>query len=251
MARNLYRLFIEDFERQYELTANFVAGVRDGSETDPELVAAAQEAMSRFLADAARRFETLRQAPDSGAARELAERLQRQAHVYGTPGLPKFECNYITDQVIVGRNPLTAHDVEWLRLQGVTAFVDLREAWEWKGPGRHGAEAVATADSIPALFPRRHVEIVDDNVAIDFGRLQQAVMHLDEVLAIPSEKVYIHCRAGQERTAAVLIAYFASRRWHTPYEETLSRLRRRRPALGPRPAQEQSVRQWLKTSLVY
>ena len=48
-----------------------------------------------------------------------------------------------------------------------------------------------------------------------------------------------------ERTAAVLIAYYAKQN-DLSYEEALKKLKASRPIFAPLPGQEQAVRRWLE-----
>jgi protein-tyrosine phosphatase len=64
--------------------------------------------------------------------------------------------------------------------------------------------------------------------------------------AIANEgRVYIHCRAGMERTAAIVVAWFA-RRHAVSYDAAFANLKARRPILNPLPHQERAARAWLK-----
>ncbi len=54
----------------------------------------------------------------------------------------------------------------------------------------------------------------------------------------------MHCRAGLQRTAAVLLAYTA-RAHDLRYPTALAQLRARGWPLRPTPAQETAVRHWL------
>ncbi|MCA9316924.1 MAG: dual specificity protein phosphatase family protein [Planctomycetes bacterium] len=59
--------------------------------------------------------------------------------------------------------------------------------------------------------------------------------------------LYVHCRAGRERTGTVLAAWMA-RRGGISYDDAMKRLR----SLGdfrPLPGQEQAVRTWLASNV--
>jgi protein-tyrosine phosphatase len=161
----------------------------------------------------------------------------RHEAVYSTPGLPAFECSLVDDRIMAGRNPLTERDAAWLTAAGVTHILDLREDWEWAAP-RFGAEAVR------CLGPMRTHLPVRDMQAPTSADLDAACQFLTEHVSALQKLVYIHCRAGQERTAAVLIAYVARRDGFT-YDDALAVLKQRRPTLRPLPVQEHAVRAWL------
>lgn len=159
--------------------------------------------------------------------------------VYATPHLPPMNCNWIDHGLLAGRNPLTALDVEWLLARGVTHVLDLREPWEWALP-RFGQEAL---DALAGRVLRRHIPVVDMGPPTP-DQFDEAVAFLEETLQDPANVVYVHCRAGAERTAAILVAFHAHRHG-LGYDAALQELRRRRPLLNPLPVQEAATRRWL------
>jgi len=137
----------------------------------------------------------------------------RHAAIYATPGLPAFEHWEVAARLHAGRNPLSELDVREIAGLGVTHVLDLREETEWRGPGQWGEDAV---QAIPRLgLARLHLPVRDGG-APAVGRLATAVDWIDEALATPGAAVYVHCRAGLERTAAVLVAWRARRDGSTP-----------------------------------
>jgi len=140
-----------------------------------------------------------------------------------------------------GRAPLDASEAEALARLGITDVVDLRQPREWQAPGRFGAEAIAELDR---LRIRRHAVPLPDGEAPAPGELDAAYEILVDVLARREQRIYVHCRAGLQRTAAVLLAYTA-RAHDLTYETALGQLRARGWPLRPTPAQEAAVRRWL------
>lgn len=68
---------------------------------------------------------------------------------------------------------------------------------------------------------------------------------IDDVMSRPQNILYVCCRAGQERTATVLTAWYAHHHG-VSYEEALAVLRKGRPKLMPLPHQADAVRDWLE-----
>lgn len=176
---------------------------------------------------------------DSPEAKAVTARLTAHRTVYNSPFLPPFECNMITPRLLAGRNPLTERDVEWLEDMGVTHVLDLREEAEWRSPW-FGAEAVRR------LGDRRRSLPITDMTAPSPEVLDEAFRYLTEVLTLPDSMVYVHCRAGMQRTASILTAFWA-RSHGLSYDEALAALRERRPVFDPLPSQEQAVRRWLSS----
>ncbi|MGV3723132.1 MAG: ADP-ribosylglycohydrolase family protein [Actinomycetota bacterium] len=172
-------------------------------------------------------------------AGELTE-LRRHHEAYGTPGLPPFACYSVLEQVYAGRNPLTARDARQLQGLGITHVLDLREEWE-RSSGRFGTEALRELERLGVQ--RRHLPIVDATAAAG-AALDAAWSFLEEVLAAPEARVYVHCRAGQGRTGMVLLAYFARSR-RLPGREALDALRSRCQHLSPLQHQFAAVEAWL------
>lgn len=142
---------------------------------------------------------------------------------------------------MAGRNPLTCRDVEALSALGITHILDLREPREW-APPKFGAEAV---EEIERCGLQRLNLVVRDMREPTVEALDIACQFFDDALKTAENRIYVHCRAGMERTAAILIAYYA-RRHGVSYDDALSKLRASRPIFAPLPDQERAVRQWLK-----
>jgi ADP-ribosylglycohydrolase len=164
---------------------------------------------------------------------------ERHEAVYATAGLPAFAVHELDDRLLAGRNPLTVVDVARLRRLNVSHVLDLREEKEWRPPGRFGAEAVAAMG--PRGIERRNV-VVRDVSPPSPKALDEAVAWIDGVVARPGTRVFVHCRAGRERTGSVLAAYFVSH--GTSLEAALAFLRERCGA-EPLPAQMTAVRAWV------
>ncbi|HSM50616.1 MAG TPA: dual specificity protein phosphatase family protein [Thermoanaerobaculia bacterium] len=144
----------------------------------------------------------------------------RHATIYSKPGLPAFEHWQVAPRLRAGRNPLSELDLRQLAALGVTHVLDLREEAEWAAPGNWGEDAVI---AIPRLgLGRLHLPVRDGG-APAVETLAAAVEWIEEVLATPGTAVYVHCRAGLERTASVLVAWRARRDGST-LEEALGAL---------------------------
>jgi len=166
--------------------------------------------------------------------------LRRHRQVYAKPGMPYLNYDWVTDRILAGRQVLTARDIETLADLGITHVLDLREPLEWTPP-HYGTEALEEIERLG--LQRLHVPIRDtkEPTAAD---LDAADQFLAETLTDANSRVYVHCRAGMERTAAILTAHYA-RHHHVSYDAALAQLRAGRSELNPLPDQEKVVRQWL------
>ncbi len=163
--------------------------------------------------------------------------------VYRKPTLPQFSCHrgQVHERIYAGRNPLTVLDVESIAGRGVTHILDLREEKEWSAPWA-GAEALEALNDYG--IQRRHIRVTDmgapSNEALD-----QACEFLSSVLENPLHRVYVHCRAGKERTAAVLLAFYC-RTHGLGWEEGLGKITAICPEFVPLRCQVAAVQEWLR-----
>jgi ADP-ribosylglycohydrolase len=159
---------------------------------------------------------------------------------YVMPILRHFTCDEIAPGVFAGRAPIFRRDVWKLRALGITHVLDLREDHEWDGPGRRGSSAVEELDRLGVA--RFQVAIKDMGTPSP-RHLDQGVAFMDAGLHVGG-KVYVHCRAGVQRTGAIAAAWYA-RREGCSIDEAITRLRERRPDFEPMVFQVAAARTWL------
>jgi hypothetical protein len=85
---------------------------------------------------------------------------------------------------------------------------------------------------------------VTDGGAPSPGALDVAVRWMARVAKQDGSRIFVHCRAGQERTAAVLAAYVATHSAFT-LDQAIEWLAASRYGGRPLPSQEHAVREWL------
>jgi len=170
-----------------------------------------------------------------------AELRRRHDAIYGRPGLPCFTHWRIARRLYAGRNPLSELDAVELRALGMTHLLDLREEVEWSGPGSFGREAVEALARHG--IERRHVPVLDLG-APSPEALREAVDWIDDVLSRFRPRLYVHCRAGVERTATVLVAWRA-RDQGLSLVAALDSLRRSGYPGRPLPSQLAAAERWL------
>ena len=138
---------------------------------------------------------------------------------------------------MTGSLPRDAQDVAALAQDGVSCVMNLCEDGEYEEGER---EAVAAALHDAGIRERR--------VALmDYGGLMPGAIELAarEVAAWvqDGERVYLHCRAGWQRSATVAAAALALRDGIEP-DEALAQIKRRKPSADPLPHQIQDLRTW-------
>lgn len=144
----------------------------------------------------------------------------------------------VADGLVVGAYPQDAHDVAALREERVTRVFNLVRDIEYEDEGGRDASAVALAD---AGIEEERIEIEDYGSLLP-GQLERAVGVVGGWLE-DGERVYLHCRAGWQRSAAVAAGVVAVRDGVGP-DEALERIRERKPTAEPLRHQRADLSRW-------
>ena len=143
----------------------------------------------------------------------------------------------VADRLVTGSLPADAQDVAALAHDGVTCVMNLCQDQEYDDGERAAVEA-ALRD---AGIRERRVELVD------YGGLMPGAIELAATTVAgwldEGERVYLHCRAGWQRSATVAAAALALRDGIEP-DEALAQIKRRKPSSEPLPHQLQDLRRW-------
>lgn len=149
----------------------------------------------------------------------------------------RFGFGRIDAQLLSGSMPADAGDVAQLRAAGVTAVVNLCDELEYdEGEYEDVAAAYAASGITETRLP------TEDHGHLLPGLLERAT---DAVLARmgAGDVVYVHCRAGWQRSATVAAATLA-RRDDLTLDDALDVVRRGRPDADPLPHQREDLRTW-------
>ena len=145
----------------------------------------------------------------------------------------------VADELLIGAYPQDADDVADLVEAGVTRVFNLVQDVEYEGDGREAC-ARALAD---AGIREERVEVVDYGNLLP-GHIERAVQVVRPWLA-EGERVYVHCRAGMQRSATVAAAIIALEEGVSP-AEALRRVNERNPRANPLEHQRQDLVRWWK-----
>lgn len=181
--------------------------------------------------------------PASSPSLRDDELRRRHLEVYGHHPLRPMEVHQLEPRLLSGRQPLSELDARQLADHGVTHVLDLRQEREWKGTGRQGAAAVA---ALAELGVERLALPIADGEAPDPATLDLAVDFIARAIGEEDSTgcVYVHCRAGIERTGTILLAYLA-RRDRQSVARTLESLTDPDRPYAPLPWQIDAVRRWV------
>jgi len=143
----------------------------------------------------------------------------------------------VADGLVTGSYPADAGDVEALADDRITRVMNLCEDREYE----EGARAAVEAALADGAIGEERVGVMDHGNlmpgAIELAARQIATW-LDE-----GERVYVHCRAGWQRSAVVAAAGLALHAGIDP-EDALAQIKRRKPSADPLPHQLQDLRRW-------
>ncbi|MDX6668160.1 MAG: histidinol-phosphate aminotransferase [Solirubrobacteraceae bacterium] len=149
----------------------------------------------------------------------------------------RFGFGAVGDSLLTGAYPLDADDVAALAAAGVDEVYNLCEDVEY-GDGERAAVAAALA---AAGITERRLSLTDYG-NLPAPALERATMEVCAALAV-GRRVYLHCRAGWQRSAAVAAGVIALREGLT-IGGALDRLRERRPAAEPLAHQTADLLAW-------
>jgi len=140
-------------------------------------------------------------------------------------------------QLYVGAVPLDANDVQTLVDVGIRKVLNLVQDREYPDGARLEVEIALATNAIEEF----RVQF------IDFGNLPEpalgaAVQQVDRWLS-DDQTVYLHCRAGWQRSATVAAGVIILRE-QVGIDEALGRLRARKPSADPLPHQKADLRRW-------
>lgn len=143
----------------------------------------------------------------------------------------------VADHLLVGALPSDAADVRKLQAFGVTRVLNLVEDDEYERGSRGKVEAALEQSGITEhrLY------------TIDYGNLNDQILEdsasmINEWLD-DGEIVYLHCRAGWQRSAAVAAGVLAVRDG-IDVDDALRKVKLRKPTADPLPHQREDLRRW-------
>ena len=144
----------------------------------------------------------------------------------------------VGDDLLMGAYPQDADDVAALKAAGVTAVFNLVQDVEYERAGGRDACAAALAR---AGIREERLEL------IDYGSLPPGQLDLAAETVLgwleEGECVYVHCRAGMQRSAVVAAAIVALHEGLEPLD-ALQRVRERNPRADPLSHQRQDLLRW-------
>jgi atypical dual specificity phosphatase len=146
----------------------------------------------------------------------------------------------VADHLLVGAVPGDAGDVRRLSMLGITKVLNLVENDEYARGARKKVES-ALED---AEIEERRIATVDYG-DLDDDFLDEATTTVERWLD-EGETVYVHCRAGWQRSAAVAAGVVASRDG-LEIDEALAKIQRKKPSADPLPHQRDDLRRWWTT----
>lgn len=143
----------------------------------------------------------------------------------------------VAERLLIGAYPLDEQDIAMLSRLNISRILNLTEDEEYPPGARDAASAALKEAAIPE----------ERLTTPDYGGLPVSV--IDHAVGIVSEWlgegeiVYMHCRAGWQRSAALAAAVLAD---HTgvDLDAALAQVKSRKPAADPLPHQLEDLENW-------
>jgi protein-tyrosine phosphatase len=149
----------------------------------------------------------------------------------------RFGFAEVADNLVIGAYPLDAEDVAALAGAGVTAIFNLVEDAEY---GEGERQLVLQKLDEHGIREQR-ISFVDYGALLP-GQVEESVTAIIAWLDA-GERVYLHCRAGWQRSAAVAAGVVAVRDG-VDLAEALDRIAARKPDADPLPHQRYDLDNW-------
>ena len=146
----------------------------------------------------------------------------------------------VYERLIIGAMPLDQADVRMLAALGVSRVLNLVEDGEYtRGARRKVEKALLTAEIQEVRLS------TEDYGALSTELLEQGTAQVNSWLD-EGEVVYLHCRAGWQRSAAVAAGAIALRDG-IELEPALAQVQRLKPNADPLPHQREDLQRWFDT----
>jgi protein-tyrosine phosphatase len=143
----------------------------------------------------------------------------------------------VADDLLIGAYPQDGGDVAALREAGVTRVLNLVQDLEYEAGGRDACVLALAGAGIE----EHRIEL------IDYGNLLPGDIELATRTALrwldEGERVYVHCRAGMQRSATVAAALVMLRDG-LALPDALESIRARKPSANPLSHQRQDLVRW-------
>jgi atypical dual specificity phosphatase len=146
----------------------------------------------------------------------------------------------VYDRLIVGALPLDEADVRMLAALGVSRVLNLVEDGEYARGARRKVERALAKEDIDEI--RLSTE---DYGALTPELLEQGTAQVNSWLD-DGEVVYLHCRAGWQRSAAVAAGAIALREG-IDLDTALSQVQNLKSTADPLPHQREDLQRWFDT----
>jgi protein-tyrosine phosphatase len=143
----------------------------------------------------------------------------------------------VLDGLLVGAYPLDPPDVGTLSSMRITRILNLAEDQEY----RRGEREVVVEALESAGIEEHRLGLLDYG-GLPASALEAAVQEVNRWLD-EGARVYVHCRAGWQRSAAVAAAVIAVRQG-IDVDDALAHVQARKPSADPLPHQREDLRRW-------
>ena len=156
----------------------------------------------------------------------------------------------ITENLYLGRLPLKNNsDHESLKKEGIGAVLSILQHFENHTKGLF-SDPVTSSDLQAWGIDHLQIEAVDFQ-PLTMDAIEKGVEFIDAEIK-RGKKVYVHCKAGRGRSAAIVVAYLAKKYPDTyrSVEEAVCFVEHLRPIITLKPDKIEGIKRWMtKTSV--
>ena len=143
----------------------------------------------------------------------------------------------VFEGLLIGAYPLDDADVSMLASVGIERVLNLAEESEYQPRDRKAVETALEAAGI-----EEHRLPLPDYGGLPPGLIERAVQEMLDWLRA-DKRIYLHCRAGWQRSAALAAGVVAIHE-HMDIDEALALVQSRKPSADPLPHQREDLRRW-------
>lgn len=140
-----------------------------------------------------------------------------------------LDLSIITREILVGTQITGVEDLDALKSMGVGGLLSLQDENDLRRAGLRWdllQKAGAGRD-----VDMRRISIIDFDPGDLVSKLDRCVAELDDLLS-EADRVYVHCTAGINRSAGVVLGFLVLRR-HLTVDAAFKLLQNRRPQSNP------------------
>jgi protein-tyrosine phosphatase len=154
--------------------------------------------------------------------------------------------NKITDNLFLGRLPLKNRDDHRIMIdqENIGAVLSVVEYFENHSLGIL-SDPVVPEDWATLGIDHRQIE-TPDFCPLSVQNIERGVNFIEEEIK-KGKKVYVHCKAGRSRSAAIIVSYLIKSKQFNTVEEAINYVKEKRSLISLKQSKIDSIKEYAKT----